>query len=276
MFSAYATLLLLLGAATSILALVANRNRGQKMYRPSFSPSLKRLYDRIPKFKVAAIAAPFVILALAIYSFAPNNSSTAAGPSKSFASVTIKNFGQMDDHFYRGAQPREEEYKELAQLGVKTIIDLRDDPLPYASKAAEAAHMNYFNIPMSDKDYPKDESIEKFLNITKAESNWPFYIHCAGGRHRTGVMGAVYRFNHDGWNYDRVYEEMKNYDFYTRFGHGAMKKYVEDYWHRIQAKGLQSSAASVSGPTDAISHVSPAQPLVLTFLPKRIVKLVQY
>ena len=30
MFSAYATLLLLLGAATSILALVTNRNRGQK------------------------------------------------------------------------------------------------------------------------------------------------------------------------------------------------------------------------------------------------------
>ena len=70
-----------------------------------------------------------MILALAIYSFAPNNSSIATGPSKNFASVTIKNFGQMDHHFYRGAQPSEKEYKELAQLGVKTIIDLRDDPL---------------------------------------------------------------------------------------------------------------------------------------------------
>lgn len=165
------------------------------MYRPSFSPSLKRLYDRIPKFKVAAIGAPLLILAFAIYSFAPNNSSTPTSPSKSFANVTIKNFGQMDNHFYRGAQPKEEEYKELAELGVKTIIDLRDDPLPYANKAAEAAHMRYLNIPMSDKDYPKDESIEKFLNITKDESNWPFFVHCAGGRHRSGVMGAMYRFN---------------------------------------------------------------------------------
>jgi len=40
--------------------------------------------------------------------------------------------------------------------------------------------MHYFNIPMSDKDYPKDESTEKFLNITKEEGNWPFYVHCAG------------------------------------------------------------------------------------------------
>jgi hypothetical protein len=54
-------------------------------------------------------------------------------------------------------------------------------------------------------------------------------VHCAGGRHRTGVMGAVYRFNHYNWNYDQAYAEMKKYDFYTRWGHGDMKKFVQDY-----------------------------------------------
>ena len=58
-------------------------------------------------------------------------------------------------------------------------------------------------------------------------------------------MGAMYRFNHDEWNYDRAYEEMKNYDFYTRFGHGALKKYVEDYWQRLQTKGPRASSAHV-------------------------------
>ena len=216
------------------------------MDRPSHITS-KKLYHRIPRFLVAVIGAPILILIFVIYSFAPNKSSSPTNPSKSFENVTIKNFGQMDDHFYRGAQPREEEYKELAGLGVKTVIDLRDDPLPYANKAAEAAHLRYFNIPMSDKDYPKEESIEEFVKITKEEVNWPFYVHCAGGRHRTGVMGAMYRFTHDEWNYDRVYEEMKNYDFYTRFGHGAMKKYVEDYWQRLKTKGPRPSVAPVSG-----------------------------
>ena len=208
------------------------------MYKPALSPILK--------LKLASIGGPLVVLAIAIYTFAPNNSAGPTRPAKSFANVTIKNFGQMDDHFYRGAQPKEEEYKELADLGVKTVVDLRDDPLPYASKAAESSHLVYVNIPMSDKDYPKEESIEKFMNISKEESNWPFYVHCAGGRHRTGVMGAMYRFSHDEWNYDRVYEEMKNYDFYTRFGHGNMKKFVEDYWQRLVKKGASPKSGSIS------------------------------
>lgn len=197
---------------------------------------MKRFYDPIPRTKVAVIGAPLVILVFAIFSFAPPNSSSPTNPSKSFSFVTIKNFGQMDDHFYRGAQPKDSEYKELAELGIKTIIDLRDDPMPYAKRAAEAVKLAYFNIPMSDKDYPKDADIDAFLKLSKAERNWPFYVHCAGGRHRTGLMGAMYRFDHDGWEYGRVYEEMKNYDFYTRWGHEAIKKYVEDYWQRLQAK----------------------------------------
>ncbi|MEK6325378.1 MAG: tyrosine-protein phosphatase [Acidobacteriota bacterium] len=205
--------------------------------------SLKKIYNAIPKFKAAAISAPLLILAFAIYSFAPSNSSIATNPSKSFANVTIKNFGQMDEHFYRGAQPKDDEYKELADLGVEAIIDLRDDPMPFAKSAVEGAKMRYFNIPMSDKDYPKDETIDEFLKISKEESNWPFYVHCAGGRHRTGLMGAMYRFNHDGWDYNKAYQEMKNYDFYTRWGHGEIKKYVEDYWQHFQAKTPLTSAS---------------------------------
>jgi protein tyrosine/serine phosphatase len=54
-------------------------------------------------------------------------------------------------------------------------------------------------------------------------------VHCAGGRHRTGAMGAVYRFQFYDWDYDQVYKEMKQYDFYTRFGHQAFKDFVADY-----------------------------------------------
>ena len=205
---------------------------------------MKRMYNRLPRFKIAAVGAPLVVLAFVIYSLAPPKEKAISAPgltrpSTDFANITIKNFGKMDDHFYRGAQPKDDEYKELADLGVKAIIDLRDDPMPYASKAAEATKLRYFNLPMSDKEYPKDATIEQFLNIAKDESNWPFYVHCAGGRHRTGLMGAIYRFNHDEWDYNRAYQEMKNYDFYTRWGHGEIKKYVEDYW-----KHLHTNASS--------------------------------
>ena len=54
----------------------------------------------------------------------------------------------MDERFYRGAQPKEEDFKNLAQLGIRTIIDLREDPEPYEKPMVESLGMTYVNIPM--------------------------------------------------------------------------------------------------------------------------------
>ncbi|PYT07173.1 MAG: hypothetical protein DMF60_07595 [Acidobacteria bacterium] len=219
------------------------------MYGSSLKSSLKTISNTMPGIRTAITSVPLVIMAFAICSFAQAKSSVASSPStasQSSAKVTIKNFGQMNSNFFRGAQPKDDEYKELAALGVKAIIDLRDDPMPFAKSAAEAAKIRYFNIPMSDKHYPKQEAIDEFLKIIKDPSNGPFYVHCAGGRHRTGLMGAVYRFNHDGWDYQKAYEEMKKYDYYSRGGHGDIKKYVQQYWQRLHTKDARASSASIT------------------------------
>ena len=39
----------------------------------------------------------------------------------------IENFQEVDSHVYRGAQPTEEGLKYLAKVGVKTVIDLREN-----------------------------------------------------------------------------------------------------------------------------------------------------
>ncbi len=159
-----------------------------------------------------------------------------------FTDVKIKNFGQMDDRFFRGAQPKEDQYKQLAALGIKTIIDLREDPEAYEKPNAEAAGMKYVNIPMSDKDYPPAAKIDEFLKLVGDPATGKFFVHCAGGRHRTGVMGAVYRFNNYNWNFEQVYAEMKKYDFYTRWGHGEMKKFVEDYSVNFNKQAIATTA----------------------------------
>jgi protein tyrosine/serine phosphatase len=185
-------------------------------------------------FSQRGMGAILVVLALSAVSFAQS-------AQQSFSDVKIKNFGRMDERFYRGAQPKEADYRSLAALGIKTVIDLRDDAKDYEKPAVEALGMRYVNIPMSDKDYPREEQIEAFLKLANDPETGAFYVHCAGGRHRTGVMGAVYRFTKYGWDYDRVYKEMKDYDFYTRWGHGDMKKYVQDYWQRVQTPATGSS-----------------------------------
>jgi protein tyrosine/serine phosphatase len=154
--------------------------------------------------------------------------------SQKFPGIKIKNFGQMDERFYRGAQPEAEDYPALAALGIKIIFDLRNDPKDFARRAAEASGLRYVNIPMSDKERPDDAQISDFLRAVNESGDAPFYVHCRGGRHRTGVMGAVYRIEHYGWNYDKVYSEMKQYDYYSRWGHGDLKVYVQDYHAREQ------------------------------------------
>jgi hypothetical protein len=59
-------------------------------------------------------------------------------------------------------------------------------------------------------------------------------------------MGAVYRYNHYQWNYDQVYREMKDYDYYSRWGHGALKVYVQDYYQRLQTRGVEASSGASS------------------------------
>jgi len=183
-------------------------------------------------------AAAALVLASQVSAFSQEVNNT------NFLNVSIKNFGQMDDRFFRGAQPKENEYKELAALGIRTVIDLQNEPTSYEKQDVEALGMKYVNIPMSDKDYPETAKIDQFLRLVDDPSTGKFYVHCAGGRHRTGVMGAVYRFNHYNWNYDQVYAEMKKYDFYTRWGHGDMKKFVQDYAVTFQSK--QSVATAVA------------------------------
>jgi len=169
------------------------------------------------------------ISSLAAVSFAQN----AGNPS---SKIKIKNFGQMDDRFYRGAQPKERDYKDLAGLGIRTIIDLREDPEAYEQPLVESLGMKYVHIPMIAKKYPTPEATELFLSTVNDPSTGKFFVHCAGGRHRTGAMGAVYRFQYYHWDFEQVYTEMKQYDFYTRWGHGAFKDFVKDYYTQMQSQ----------------------------------------
>jgi len=167
-----------------------------------------------------------------IFSFSIN---AVAKSNSNFPNVKIKNFGQMDDRFFRGARPKDEDYKALADLGVKTVIDLTDNSRAEEQPAVEAAGLRYINIPMVDKSYPSIEQVNEFLKVVNDPQTGKFFVHCAGGRHRTGVVGAVYRFNHDGWNLEQVLAEMNQYDFGSGFGHGKQKDFVKDYWKQFQA-----------------------------------------
>ena len=170
----------------------------------------------------------FYVLALFVLAASVFSVSAQTSPSQ-FPNIRIKNFGQMDTNYFRGGQPKKEDYKALSELGINTVVDLRNDPTDYEKPAAEAVGMKYINIPMDDAEYPSEASITKFLSVINDPANGKMFVHCKGGKHRAGVTGAVYRFTKYGWDYDRAFAEMENYDFDTSWGRKVMKTFVQDY-----------------------------------------------
>jgi protein tyrosine/serine phosphatase len=187
--------------------------------------------------KVSAAVALALTLGAAAVLSKPHNNDPA------FSEVKISNFGQMDERFFRGARPKQRDFAVLKALGIKTIIDLTDNT-PEERGFAEAVGLHYVNIAIRDKRDPSDAQIAEFLKVVNNPETGKFYVHCAGGRHRTGVMGAIYRFNNYNWNFDQVYAEMKDFDFYSSNGHGGQKTFVENYARRFQS---ESTTRTVEG-----------------------------
>jgi tyrosine-protein phosphatase SIW14 len=196
-----------------------------------------------PTTKIAAILLSLPLLTATAFAGGPTP--TLGSPTEILANhlsslhpismpgVSIANFGVVDGHIYRGEQPGGKDYAALAAIGVKTIIDLRGDAKKSAQHDAEAAGLKYINIPIPGYGMPTDAQAVEFLKDVQDPANGVVYVHCAGGRHRTGSMIAIYRMTNDGWSLEKAYSEMLAYDFYTSGGHEGFKTYVESYYQRM-------------------------------------------
>ena len=160
-----------------------------------------------------------------------------------FASTTSDSSIKGTD---RGAQPEGRDYADLAALGIKTVINLTsDDAQTNEGSMVERANMTYVEIPMTTHEPPTAVQLAQFLGIVNDPANQPVYVHCVGGRHRTGVMTAVYRMTADSWTPDQAFKEMKQYEFGADFLHPEFKQFVYGY-------RAESAAATLSSPVVAI------------------------
>jgi len=168
-----------------------------------------------------------VMATLAVLSLTLPASAQLAVP----APIRIDNFAKVNDAYFRGAQPVGSDYTDLARLGVKTVINLiGDDELDHTEQSSvEEQGMRYVQIPMSTRKAPTARQLETFLSIVNDPASQPVYVHCVGGRHRTGVMTAVYRMTKDGISGAEAFTEMKRFNYGPDFLHPEFKKFVYSY-----------------------------------------------
>jgi uncharacterized protein (TIGR01244 family) len=127
--------------------------------------------------------------------------------------VGVGNFHKVNDRVYRGAQPTPEGFRNLAELGIKTVIDLRGDEHSIADEKqwVEAAGMKYVSVPMKGMQTPGADQIAAALKILNDDSAGPVFVHCKRGADRTGAVIACYRIGHDHWDSARALDEATNY-----------------------------------------------------------------
>ncbi len=147
----------------------------------------------------------------------------------SLSRIQIGNFGRINDNYFRGAQPRGTDYRDLAAIGVKTVIDLQADGPSSEAGAVKAAGMNFIRIGLTTTKAPTEAQVTRFLEIVNDPANQPVFVHCAGGRHRTGTMTALYRMTNEGWTPAQAYNEMKQLHFEGFPDHPVLRNYVYAY-----------------------------------------------
>lgn len=169
---------------------------------------------------------------------------TTPAAEETSAAKELPNFHQVNEHLYRGAQPGVEGFERLARLGIRTVINLRDDDerATVEEAAAERMGLRYYNIPFGGFGRPSEAKVEEVLSLIEAKENWPVFVHCKRGADRTGVVIAAYRIAHDGWNAETATHEAKHYGLsWTQF---KMKDFISDFYRRRQAcAGGESGSA---------------------------------
>lgn len=113
------------------------------------------------------------------------------------------NFHQVDSELYRSGQPKGKDYTALKQLGIKSVINLREKRM---SEKAEDFGLHYIHIPLETDQVTAADIVKVMKAIHEAPK--PILIHCRRGSDRTGCMVAAYRIVFNNWNKEAALSEM--------------------------------------------------------------------
>jgi len=165
-------------------------------------------------FSVMGIAA--FLLCAGSRSAIPNNEDFKANDIN-----TIPNFRKINSNINAGGRPGEQGVKQLAQMGIRTIVDLETgiftkepEVVKREEKEAQELGIMFQKVPMHSFMIPSKEKVGEAVDLIADSNNQPVFIHCEHGKDRTGIVIAIYRMKIDGWPAERAYKEMKKNGFH--------------------------------------------------------------
>jgi len=139
----------------------------------------------------------------------------------------LPNLYQVSAELYRGAQPEKRGYAELRQLGVRTVVNLRQGE-DWERAEVEGAGMRYVSLP-TNTFFPRKKRFRTFLALFDDPSNLPLFLHCRHGADRTGAAVAIYRILRQDWSAREALREMTRGGFGYHAIHFHLKRFVRSF-----------------------------------------------
>ncbi|MBX3073455.1 dual specificity protein phosphatase family protein [Candidatus Obscuribacterales bacterium] len=153
-----------------------------------------------------------------------------------FSYEHLPNLQFVGAELWRGGQPHSEGFIKLKEKGVKTIVNLREEPNLIAGERAivQELGLDYISIPLRPFDIPDDQKVEQFLELMKEAKAHSVFVHCLHGMDRTGLMCAIYRMSAHDWTFRDAYDEMLRFGFHEAFDNlrGVVVKHAKS-WNKI-------------------------------------------
>lgn len=145
----------------------------------------------------------------------------------------LSNFGIVSENqLYRGGMPvGQQNYNRLADLGVKTVVNLKieDSAVEYVAEQNNLAKkdIDLHYIPMPNVAAPTMQQVLQFLTIVYNDEMKPVFVHCHRGADRTGVMSAIFRIT-QGYSASWSLVEAEKHNIASSF-HDPKIEFVYDF-----------------------------------------------
>lgn len=197
-------------------------------YTVCISSNMKRVFPILALVFLPALTA-CLLAQKQVQPSTPSSMHPAYGEKLRIAGVP--NSGKINDHLFRGAQPRDPGLVELKKLGITTIVDLREEntaKMDWEEKRAESLGIRFVHLPVNGWSPPTYEQVAQFLSIFRDNPQEKVFVHCRYGDDRTGVFVATYRMAFEKLPPDQALKEMYHFGFNGRW-HPSMASFVRAF-----------------------------------------------
>ena len=138
----------------------------------------------------------------------------------------VENSYRISKDLYRSAQPEREGFTALQNLGIRSVLNLRE----YHKDTRKARHtqLHLMAYPVAAGEVTAADVENCLVLITNAPK--PVLVHCWHGSDRTGIVVAAYRIVFQNWNVEEAEKEFRD----ERFGY-------HEFWYKNLLKLLRET-----------------------------------